>query len=116
MTYNGIFTSNKLGRIKFQDSLGHGKAIAVQGSDVYVAGTTYDNRRQCAAYWKNGVVTVLANQYTSAMATGIAVAGNDVYVTGFIHDNNTGYAVYWKNNSEVRLSVGGSCNAIVIGK
>ncbi len=51
-------------------------AIAVRGSDVYLAGNALVNGVNKAVYWKNEVATVLDN----GNAFGIAVQGGDVYV------------------------------------
>lgn len=74
-------------------------AIAVQGSDVYLAGTTITPPDITATYWKNGVPTYLSK--VPGDITGIAVRGNDVYVIGRterIINSVQGYcATLWKN-------------------
>ncbi|MGZ3777476.1 MAG: hypothetical protein ACXVI9_07775 [Mucilaginibacter sp.] len=71
------------------------RSISISGHNVYVGG--YINNFQ-AAYWKNGVVTSLAN---SAVANSIAVEGNNVYAAGFLFDTkiSSNQAVYWTNGA-----------------
>jgi len=68
-------------------------AIAVSGSDVYVAGaeisieydgTTIANITYIPTVWKNGVATALplTDDTSRATANAIAVSGSDVYVAG----------------------------------
>ena len=38
---------------------GEGEAVAVSGSNIYVAGEVYIGTNDIAAYWLNGVATVL---------------------------------------------------------
>ena len=71
-----------------------GSAIAVNGSDIYVSGTS--NGQPC--YWKNGLFVSLGS---SGYTTGIGIIGQDVYVSG---SNSPGKAVYWKNGIPVALS------------
>ncbi|MEO3407865.1 hypothetical protein AAFN85_28355 [Mucilaginibacter sp. CAU 1740] len=79
----------------------------VQTANVYVAGSTYDSVtyvRQ-AAYWKNGVATILTNGTKNAAANAITVNGNDVYTAGYTTDANGAYiATYWKNGVQVNLT------------
>lgn len=79
-------------------------AIAVQGSDVYLAGQAIVNGAMKAVYWKNGIPTVLDN----GTAYGIAVQGSDVYVVGYTN-LGTGIYVYdaatcWKNGVATLLT------------
>ena len=71
------------------------RSISISQHNVYVSG--YINNSQ-AAYWKNGVVTQLAN---SAVANSIAVEGSNVYAAGFIFDTqiSSNQAVYWTNGA-----------------
>jgi hypothetical protein len=83
------------------------KAIAVSGTDVYVAGTPIHGGD---VYWKNGVMQPLGPD--GAIASCILVSGNDVYVGGTTYGQNK--AVYWKNGVEVELPGGYSVNAMAI--
>lgn len=82
-------------------------AIAISGTDVYIAGTKTTN----AIYWKNGIEYSLSNS-GDTRATGIAINGSDIYISA-IH-NSSGLlnmtapnfamtsgseAIYWKNNN-----------------
>ena len=93
-------------------------AIAVSGSDVYVAGTYLDGNPQ-ACYWKNGTRVDLDGHEARA----IAVSGSDVYVAGSylgtvygvgMYNSQTivtDKACYWKNGVRVDLpnpGVGGT--------
>ena len=53
-------------------------AVAVSGSDVYIAGQDGDD----AVYWLNGRRTALPKTGSSASAYAIAVSGSDVYIAG----------------------------------
>lgn len=81
---------------------GEATAIAVSGTDVYVAGFFVTNdatlsRR--AVMWKNGVATMIAFNKFDSIATGIALDGTDVYICGNAVYNNITCATYWKNNA-----------------
>jgi len=88
-------------------------AIAVSGSDVYVAGyqgngTFAGNGVTIAKLWKNGVATNLTNGTTFGTARGITISGSDVYVAGDELDISIPGTVktsakYWKNGSPVTL-------------
>ena len=76
-------------------------AIAISGSDVYVAGAS---KGYC--YWKNGTIIRLPTPriYNSTDINSIAVKGNDVYVVGGVYANNgNSVATYWKNGIPKRL-------------
>lgn len=91
--------------------------IAFKGDDVYISGYVNDsNGNANAVYWKNGVLTMLANKYSYAVASGIAIAGDDVYIIGTIYEDFTYKAVYWKNGIQVQLSPSGNGYAIVVSK
>jgi hypothetical protein len=81
-------------------------AIAINGSDVYVAGygqeILHPNSllyvaQDEAMFWKNGVVTKLSSSFSRANA--IALNGNDIYLAGSVNQ----HAVYWKNGVAVNL-------------
>lgn len=88
------------------------KDLANRPADVYVAGYVNMNingsSSQAAAYWKNGVLTILGDTTSSAsfisLARGIAVSGSDVYVAGVVYTQNYGYAIMWKNGVPIKLS------------
>jgi hypothetical protein len=75
-------------------------AITVNGSDVYVAGTTGNTATSVAAYWKNGVITKLPEGFN---ANAIAINGTDVYVGGITIN---GAAITWKNGVATQLGTG----------
>ena len=52
----------------------NGLAIAVSGSDVYVAGDAYNNTTSEATYWENGVLTALPLPAGTTAAYGYAIA------------------------------------------
>jgi len=97
---NGTFFANKLPSPPYPNNT----SIAINGSDVYIAGIYAEDGVISAAYWKNGVKTILAS---SATATGIAFSGNDMYVVGntLTTSNFTSYPspVYWVNGTLVKL-------------
>ena len=84
------------------------QAIAVAGTDVYVAGNEGVN----AVYWKNGHPQVLAYGnifFVPGEATSIALAGSDLYIAGTLIGVSPTYpanklAVYWKNGAKVNLT------------
>lgn len=74
--------------------------IAVNGTDVYIAGYTMDEGRQPqATVWKNGIATPLTGAGKESYAHQIVIIQNDVYVGG--RYNNM--AAYWKNGVLVTL-------------
>jgi len=80
-------------------------AIAVSGSDVYVAGTASNSTSQTAIYWLNGAATVLPSGMTNSQANTIAVSVGNVYVAGFEYNSaGSGNAVLWVNGSATTLS------------
>jgi hypothetical protein len=90
---------------------GHGtaraNAIAVSGSDVYVAGYEKNAGKEVACYWKNGVKTALTSGATDATAESIVVSGSDVYVAGYEQNAaGKGIACYWKNGVKTTLTSG----------
>lgn len=79
-------------------------AIAVSGSDVFLAGykPTGDTPFTTAVYWKNGTITELTNGQTHAKANAIFISGSDVFVAG--SENN--FAMIWKNGTPINLTDG----------
>lgn len=85
-------------------TLGVVYAIAVSGSDVYMAGEQSPfSGNQVATYWKNGTPVPLTDGTSVAEATGVYVSGSDVYVSGYAQGSNQGS--YWKNGAAVPLTV-----------
>lgn len=81
---------------------GAATAIALSGTDVYVAGFFVTNdatQSRRAVMWKNGVATMIAFNKFDSIATGIALDGTDVYICGNSVFNGITCAVYWKNNT-----------------
>jgi hypothetical protein len=95
-------------------------SIFVSGPDVYVSGwvaktsqldPTHFVQSEIASYWKNGVLTELADELHTSMANSIFVSHGDIYVAGFAcHDNEPSCAVagYWKNGALVQVANGSS--------
>ncbi len=80
-------------------------AIAVSGSDAYVAGTAWNDTTQTALYWLNGAATILPGSMTIAQANAIAVSGGNVYVAGYEENTGgSGNAVLWVNGTATTLS------------
>jgi hypothetical protein len=88
--------------IAYPDTNANPKAIAVSGSDVYIAGNTF-TPAFFPAYWKNNVRTLLPTNWTYTYATSIFISGNDVYVAGFANDSIRYVSMYWKNGVPVIL-------------
>ncbi len=79
-------------------------AVAVSGSDVYVAGTALNTTNgESAVIWVNGTATTLASPSSTTgeyYATAIAASGGNVYVAGIAWDNNNNEsAVSWVNSN-----------------
>jgi hypothetical protein len=91
-------------------------AVAVSGSDVYAAGSSWQADSGFApgltvpTYWKNGVAVVLAG---GQELSSICLSGQDVYVGGYVNVGVT-VAAYWKNGV-VTLLPSGSRFATVQG-
>jgi hypothetical protein len=82
-------------------------AIAVSGSDIYLAGTGSNGGQDIATYWKNGVSVPLTDGTYRGFANSIAVWNGDVYVAGAEAGPNDSLVVkYWKNGVSVPLAVG----------
>lgn len=91
----------------------------VKAADIYVSGTiTASNNVTVAAYWKNGVITLLEDGSVNSFATGIALNGHDVYVSGAITSATGKFiATVWKNGVATKLTdgtVGSEAEAITI--
>ncbi|MFL5788351.1 MAG: hypothetical protein ACJ748_09885 [Flavisolibacter sp.] len=91
----------------------YANAIAVSGTDIYIAGMAMVNNQYEAVYWKNGVIYPLGDAYSTANA--ITISGQDVYIAGTTGNNGT-IATYWKNGIPVLLetSVESKANALLV--
>lgn len=93
-----------------------GTAIAVSGSDVYVAGYATQcgiqspGNNYCggvAVYWKNGSpvnLGTISPQSFGSFATGIAVSGSAVSISG-VTGANPLQGVVWQNGTQVPLNL-----------
>lgn len=86
-------------------------AICINGSDIYVVGTKYQNLSDGngAFLWKNGVIQRLSDE--NADARDICVIGNTVYVVGSEEYHLDGYegfqkSVMWVNGTIRDIQVG----------
>lgn len=83
--------------------------IAVNGTDVYVAGTD-----QVATLWKNGVPTKPAGTSAESQANAITISSNNIYIGGEID----GKATYWENGVAISVNanqlLGSVANAIAV--
>jgi hypothetical protein len=81
-------------------------SMAVVGTDVYVAGGhCFTLNPDClnAAYWKNGVETMLSSAQAS-VASGIAVVGTNVYASGNTSTSGGVLAQSWTNGTPTTLT------------
>jgi glutamate synthase domain-containing protein 3 len=81
----------------------YAKAIAVFGSNVYIAG----NDGNDAVYWLNGQQIILPKTNENANAIAIAISGSNVYIIGW--DGNE--QVYWLNDQRIILPKAGIVGA-----
>jgi len=74
--------------------------------EVFVAGYLTDASGTArAAYWKNGVPTVLTTTGEHTFANDIAIVNDDVYVVGYrLKSNGSPMARWWKNGTEMPLT------------
>jgi hypothetical protein len=89
----------------------HTTAIAVKGSDVYIAGyinngnwnaRQMDYRLAHATLWKNGQPVTLSTGVFDSFTNNIVLSGNDVYVGG-TETIDSAMTLYWKNGKPVTL-------------
>ena len=80
-----------------------GKAMFIDGSDVYVAGYGSIGNNLVAKYWKNGEPVILTDGSQNALLNSIVVFDGDVYATGTESIGSYNVAKYWKNGQEVTL-------------
>jgi hypothetical protein len=76
--------------------LSSAEAIAVEGSDVYVAG----GDGGYPVYWQNGQEVILKGGRIPSDGISIAVSGGDVYVVG---EDSLFNPCYWKNGQLIEL-------------
>lgn len=89
-------------------------AIAIGGADVNIAGIDAIGGTNNAAYWKNGVKTLLL---ASAEANDIAVQGSDTYVVGStfpVANSITASPVYWLNGTINSLQAPNNTRAMAV--
>lgn len=101
---------NKNGALVILPNCNSSNSIFVSASDVYVAGTAWNDathQTTSAAYWKNGVPYALTN---GTNTTSIFVSGSDVYVSGMMG----GQGGYWKNQTFVSLPGCTLANSIIV--
>ena len=71
------------------------RAIAVIGSDIYLAGAVGDysssNNIETACYWKNGKKYNLFNDARDSRLVALAVNNNGVYAAGDFYDQSSGH-------------------------
>jgi hypothetical protein len=96
-----------------------GNAMAISGSDIYVAGY-YEiaNGDEVAMVWKNGAGTALGPGGSVTAANAIGVQGSDVYVAGVALSNSLYHATYWYDGEAITLpdqgGYGSSATAIAV--
>jgi hypothetical protein len=92
--------------------IGYIYAIAVSGSDVYLAGSQSPfSGNQVSTYWKNGTPTPLTDGTVVSEAYSLFVSGTDLYVAA----NNGITAEYWKNGVATILNTPNSFSAYPTG-
>jgi len=101
---NGVadFITGTLGNVSAPSQ----SAFAVDGTDVYLTGSTPQlNAFPRAAYWRNGVTNLLPDNGAGSVADGIAFNGTDLYVFGYsTRPAHWPSATYWKNGIAVKLT------------
>jgi hypothetical protein len=88
-------------------------AVAVSGSDVYVAGYAVNGAgRRVATLWKNGIATALADGAIDTEAKKVLVSDNDVYVAVQQRTNTTTNIMVWKNGVATLIGEAGADNFV----
>lgn len=109
---NVTYWKNRIGLNLTDPSLTYptGSALALSGTDIYVAGIAYINggEKIIPVYWKNTdkAIHIATPTFSASTVKAIAVSENDVYISGQSFDAplNNGYAAtYWKNGEPVYL-------------
>jgi hypothetical protein len=75
--------------------------VFVENTDVYVAGSDYDNGTSKAVLWKNMRPIYLSKEGENGQAHSVFVSNKDVYVSGSIYRNGELKVVVWKNGVEI---------------
>ena len=93
--------------IQFTQDASTANGIAINGSDLYIAGCA----GEAAVFWKNGALNVLQNPGLAAnVAEAIAVNNNTVYAAGL----SGLQAVYWQNGIYQQLAFSGAGYGIAV--
>ena len=80
-------------------------SVYIDGNNVYVCGLIREDGDEFshAAYWKNGVRTILNDGNYRSVAEEIVVNNNDIHIIGDGYDTYA-LALYWKNEEEILLN------------
>ncbi len=103
-------------------------AIFISGTDIYVAGSTFETIQTptnstystpVATLWKNGVPIYLTDGLHFSTALSVYVSGTEVYVAGFAAQTaqkGDVAATLWKNGIPVKLSsvVGSAATSVFV--
>jgi hypothetical protein len=85
-----------------------GESIAISGKDVYIAGMTYNRKKEksIATVFTNDISSFLTDGTNNTKAISIAVFGQNIYVVGESTPKGEtfGYARMWKNGVVTSLS------------
>jgi hypothetical protein len=99
-------------------TFGYANAIAVSGSDVYIAGNSCGEEDYMPGYWFNSTWHELPVPGIFGYANAIAVSGSDVYITGYIMGcESDATPCYWLNGAWHDLpfpGTSGFANAIAV--
>jgi len=87
-------------------STGTAAAIAISGSDIYVAGySAPTSEMSVATYWENGSAVTLSGTAPS-LANGITVSQGNVYISGDVNSDSSYLATVWMNGAATQLMDG----------
>lgn len=91
--------------------------IAVDGNDVYVAGSVWNETKKTAmaVYWKNGTQKLLTDGTNYAKAVSIAVHNGDVFVLANELVSSKWTMEYWKNDVLVPVGRGTGSDIAIVG-